>query len=110
MHDCNCQLSNKSCKLPQFCHFYEGDEWAYLWHSRLTLKSSPHTIINTLWLSPAWINTFESITLVAVEAFWVYIGAKQSVKFPTGKKVYTNIDQMADVWGSRRGQIFVPGR
>jgi hypothetical protein len=86
--------------------FREGDEWAYLWHSRLTLKSSPHTIINTLWLSPAWINTFESITLVAVEAFGVYIGARQSVNFPTGKK-FTKIDQNGGRWGESKRASFL---
>ena len=41
---------------------------AYLWHSSLTLESSPDSVVDTLRLSPARVNAFESVGLVTVEA------------------------------------------
>jgi hypothetical protein len=45
---------------------------SYLWHSSLSREPPPHTIVNTLGLSPARIDAFEAIALVTVEAFGVY--------------------------------------
>ena len=39
----------------------------HLWHDSLALEAPAHPVVDTLWLSPARINTFESIGLVAVE-------------------------------------------
>lgn len=41
----------------------------YRWHGSLTLEPSSDSVINTLGLSPAGVDAFKSITLVAVEAF-----------------------------------------
>jgi len=44
-----------------------------LWHSSLTLEPSANTIINTLWLSPTGVDTFETIALMAIEPFPVLL-------------------------------------
>lgn len=40
---------------------------AYLWHGRLSLEPSPHTIVDSLRPPPVGRNTFETVTLMAVE-------------------------------------------
>jgi hypothetical protein len=39
----------------------------YRWHNHLTLESSSDTIVDTLWLSPACIDTHVGVRLVAME-------------------------------------------
>ena len=39
--------------------------FAYLGHRKLTLESTPHSVINTLWFPPCLLNTLVSVGLVA---------------------------------------------
>lgn len=39
----------------------------HLRHSSLALETSPHTVVDTLWLSPAGVHAHEPVALVAVE-------------------------------------------
>ena len=51
---------------------------SYLWHSSLALESPSHSVVDTLGFPPAWVNTFESVTLMAVEALSVWIQESMS--------------------------------
>ena len=51
---------------------------SYLWHSSLTLESPSHSVVDTLRFPPAWVNTFESVALMAVEALSVWIQESMS--------------------------------
>lgn len=44
-----------------------------LWHSSLALESPSHSVVDTLGFPPAWVNTFESVALMAVEALSVLL-------------------------------------
>lgn len=50
-------LSSKACK-----------HVTYRWHDHLTLEPSPHTIVDTLGLSPARVDTLVGVTLMSMEA------------------------------------------
>lgn len=39
----------------------------HLWHGSLTLETSADSVVDTLWLPPAWVHAHEAVTLVAVE-------------------------------------------
>lgn len=41
---------------------------AHLGHSSLSLETSAHAVVDTLWLSPARVDAHEAVRLVAVEA------------------------------------------
>ena len=51
---------------------------SYLWHSSLALESPSHSVVDTLGFPPAWVNTFESVALMAVEALSVWIQESMS--------------------------------
>jgi hypothetical protein len=44
----------------------------YRWHHHLALKAPSNTIVDTLRLSPARIDTHVSVTLMSVEALRAY--------------------------------------
>jgi len=45
---------------------------SYLGHSSLAAESTTDAIVDTLGLSPAGVNAFETVALVAIEALAVY--------------------------------------
>ena len=40
----------------------------HLWHRRLALEPSPHSVVDSLGFSPAWVHAHEPVGLMAVEA------------------------------------------
>ena len=66
---------------PNFEQIIVISDRTYRRHSSLPLEPSPHTIVNTLWFPPAWVNAFVSIALVAVEALCACIPIHPSAKY-----------------------------
>ncbi|KAB8296032.1 hypothetical protein EYC80_008841 [Monilinia laxa] len=53
----------------------------YRWHNHLSLEASSDTVINTLRLSPACVDTFVGIALMSVETLGAY--GKLSINHPS---------------------------
>jgi hypothetical protein len=51
------------CDLQRF-----GFVCTYRWHHHLSLEASADSVVDTLWLSPAGIDTHIGVTLMSVEA------------------------------------------
>lgn len=49
--------------IPPLHHFA-----THLWHGSLALEASSHSVVDTLWLSPAGVHAHEPVTLVTAEA------------------------------------------
>lgn len=45
----------------------------HLWHSGSAAETSPDSIVDTLWLPPAWVDALEAVRLMAVEALGVLL-------------------------------------
>ena len=44
----------------------------YRWHNSLSLEASSDTVVNTLRLSPAGVDTFVGVALMSVETLRAY--------------------------------------
>lgn len=46
---------------------------AYRWHNSLALESPSNSIIDSFWLAPIRCHTFESVALMSIEMFGVFL-------------------------------------
>lgn len=53
----------------------------YRWHNHLALEPSSDTIVNTLRLSPAGVETFVCVALMTMETLRACISRRQSISF-----------------------------
>jgi hypothetical protein len=82
----------------------EGGLVSHLWHSGLALEASSNTIVDTLRFPPAWVDTFEAIALVTVEAFGVY-SVLQLAWFLCCAASRTVVDWRGDTATSAKGPV-----
>lgn len=62
----------------------------YRWHGNLALEPSSDTVVNTLGLSPAWVDTFVAFALVSVEALRAYTIHKLIPVHPSMPRIIPN--------------------
>jgi hypothetical protein len=65
------KASHKNCMQEPF-QPSSSKSRTYRWHNHLSLEPSSDTVINTLGLSPAWVDTFVGIALMSVETLGAY--------------------------------------